>query len=293
MAMVRLDNVARCDSCGSAFAFRTAKAKACYAKKKAAYVNAASKAKLAVKAVEQAYYALKADVQWHWQDDACAWIKQGKTKSKNKIKQGKTKSKNKLASRFALSLISRHTANAKFARQPRLVLPAVPCLCPPSSMPPVVPPVGEGMTGSSGRYANAETDSSKDSDTTTEAEESPLAVGTVFTGFECDVPKAPTGTAWYPHDDIYGQGRYILALEEQEIPPPEDSEDARRRHIRLLQEEDDQHLKGLLQIQKESSWLIDQDERTKRLLKVQKESSLLIAQWLVRNIDPVTGARPL
>jgi len=147
--------------------------------------------------------------------------------------------------------------------------------------------------GSSGRYANAETDSSKDSDTTTEAEESPLAVGTVFTGFECDVPTAPTGTAWYPHDDIYGKGRYILQLEEQEIPPPEDSEDARRRHIRLLQEEDDQHLKGLLQIQKESSSLIDQDERTKRLLEVQKESSLLIAQWLVRNIDPVTGARPL
>ena len=100
--------------------------------------------------------------------------------------------------------------------------------------------------GSSGRYANAETDSSKDSDTTTEAEESPLAVGTVFTGFECEVPKAPAGTAWYPH----GQGSYIL--EEQEIPPPEEVPPP------------DDEFRSLI-----------------HLLRIQKESSRLIAQWCV------------
>ena len=79
--------------------------------------------------------------------------------------------------------------------------------------PPVVPmahepPVGEGMTASIGLSATAETDGS--------SEEGPLAVGTVFTGFQCEVPTAPAGTAWYPNGR---QACYIL--KEQEIPPPE------------------------------------------------------------------------
>jgi len=286
--MVRFDNVARCDSCGSAFAFRTAKAKACYAKKKAAYVNAASKAKLAVKAVEQAYYALKADVQWHWQDDACAWIKQGKTKSKNKF-----------ASRFALSLISRQTQakltamnfHVKFDRRTGSVLPApqlMPVACrrpgtadwrPPSyPTPPVVPmahpvpqhpPVGEGMAAGFGRSATAERDFSS------EAKESFLAVGTVFTGLECEVPKAPAGTQWFPagkdifpdpelpHPWIlkaYDVERILKAYNvveqwRQEIPPPEEIPPP-------------------------------QDFSLRTLLTIQKESSILIAQWCIDNIEP-------
>ena len=287
----RFDNVARCDSCGSAFAFRTAKAKACYAKKKAAYVNAAFKAKLALKAVEQAYDALKADAQWHWQDDACAWIKQGKTKSKNKF-----------ASRFALSLISRHTQakltamnlHVKFDRRTGSVLPApqlVPVACrrpgtadwrPPSyPTPPVVPmahpvpqhpPVGEGMAAGFGRSATAERNFSS------EAKESFLAVGTVFTGLECEVPKAPAGTQWFPLGS--GPGKYIYPNPEvphpwilkaynverilkaynveqwrQEIPPPEEIP-------------------------------LPQDFSLLTLLKIQKESTIRIAQWCIDNIEP-------
>ena len=212
----RLDNVTRCDGCGSAFHTAAgcksiSKAKAHYVKKKAAYVNAVAKAKLAKKAVGHADDALKA-VQWHWQDEPSTWSKQGKIKFKNKC-----------TFRFALSL-NRQTqakatamnfhANAKFARQTRLVVP-VPQLvpCPPSyRTPPVVPiahePLsGEGMTASIGRSASAETDSS--------SEEGHPAVGDVFTGFHCHIPTAPAGTTWYP---VYGvQGSYIL--EEQEIPP--------------------------------------------------------------------------
>ena len=268
----RFDNVARCDSCGSAFAFRTAKAKACYAKKKAAYVNAAFKAKLALKAVEQAYDVLKADAQWHWQDDACAWIKQGKTKSKNKF-----------ASRFALSLISRHTQakltamnlHVKFDRRTGSVLPApqlVPVACrrpgtadwrPPSyPTPPVVPmahpvpqhpPVGEGMAAGFGRSATAERNFSS------EAKESFLAVGTVFTGHECEVPKAPAGTQWFPLGS--GPGKYIYP--KPEVPHP-----------------------WILKAGAVAAGNPTADFSLLTLLKIQKESTIRIAQWCIDNIEP-------
>jgi len=264
----RFDNVARCDSCGSAFAFRTAKAKACYAKKKAAYVNAAFKAKLALKAVEQACDALKADVQWHWQDDACAWIKL----------QGKTKSKNKFASRFALSLIRRQ----QLVRVACPRLGTVDCCCPPSyPTPPVVPmahpvsqypPVGEGMTASFGRSATAERDFSS------EAKESFLAVGTVFTGLECEVPKAPAGTQWFPLGS--GPGKYIYP--NPEVP-----------HPWILKA---YNVERILKAYNVEQWRQEipppeeipppQDFSLLTLLKIQKESTIRIAQWCIDNIEP-------
>ena len=233
------DNVARCDGCGSAFhtaagceAISTAKAR--YAKKKVAYGKAVHKAKLAVEAIASAFHTLKV-AQWHWQDDAStSWDKQGKAKLKNKF-----------AFRFRLSLNRQAQAkltalnfHAKFARRTRSVLPApalVPIACRRLDTVDCCPP-------SFGRSATYDEDFSS-----SEAEESPLAVGTVFTGFECEVPKAPAGTAWYPHGQ---QGSYIL--EEQEIPPPEEVPPP------------DDEFRSLI-----------------HLLRIQKESSRLIAEWCV------------
>jgi hypothetical protein len=184
------DNVARCSGCGSAFhtaagceAISTAKAR--YAKKKAALFKAVDKAKLAVGAITPAFHALKV-AQWHWQDDKSTWSKQGKAKLKNKF-----------AFRFRLSLNRQAQAkltavnfHVKFARRTRSVLPApalVPIACRRLDTVDCCPP-------SFGRSAAAERDFSS------EVEQSLLAVGTVFTGFECEVPEAPAGTTWYPHE---------------------------------------------------------------------------------------------
>ena len=43
-----------------------------------------------------------------------------------------------------------------------------------------------------------------------------LAVGTVFTGLECEVPKAPAGTKWFPLGS--GPGKYIYP--NPEVPHP-------------------------------------------------------------------------
>ncbi len=43
-----------------------------------------------------------------------------------------------------------------------------------------------------------------------------LAVGTVFTGLECEVPKAPAGTQWFPLGS--GPGKYIYP--NPEVPHP-------------------------------------------------------------------------